>query len=243
MTTRPVALPHSYATPAAFLRKYFYFCMSLLIAVVVVYGFSHTIGQNLLHASPIPPFILTIHAIVFPGWVLFFILQTALVRTRNVPLHRTLGWFGLAFAIGIARPRLPHRYRHGPLPPPATRTKFTPAFLIIQLMDLISFAIPFSLAIYWRRRPEFHRRLMLIASCGLTDAAFARFPFVSLAFSPVCVDALIVLGILRDLIVDRRIHKVYLYAFPLLLVFQIFCMQTYFHSSAWWVHIAGVLVG
>jgi hypothetical protein len=109
-------------------------------------------------------------------------------------------------------------------------------------MDLVSFAIPFSLATYWRRRPEFHRRLMLIASCGLTDAAFARFPFVSLAFSPVGVDALILLGILRDLIVDRRIHKVYLYAFPLLLLFQIFCMQTYFHSSPWWVHIASALL-
>jgi hypothetical protein len=241
MTTRPVALPRPYATPVAFLRQYFYFCMSLLIAVVVVYGFSHTIGHNLLHASPIPPFILTIHAIVFPGWVLFFILQTALVRTRNVPLHRTLGWFGLAFGIGIlvlgyiTAAGMDRFFLQ-------QHRKFPPAFLIIQLMDLVSFAIPFSLAIYWRRRPEFHRRLMLIASCGLTDAAFARFPFVSLAFSPVGVDALILLGILRDLIVDRRIHKVYLYAFPLLLLFQIFCMQTYFHSSPWWVHIASALL-
>jgi 3-hydroxyacyl-CoA dehydrogenase, NAD binding domain len=32
---------------------------------------------------------------------------------------------------------------------------------------------------------------------------------------------------MRDLIVDRRIHKVYLYAFPLLVLFQIFCTQTY----------------
>src|ERR1700689_1626043 len=149
MTTRPVALPHPYATPAAFLRKYFYFCMSLLIAVVVVYGFSHTIGQNLLHASPIPPFILTIHAIVFPGWVLFFILQTALVRPRNVPLHRTLGWFGLAFAVGIVvlgyitATGMDRFFLQ-------QHTKFPPAFLIIQLMDLVSFAIPFSLAIYWR---------------------------------------------------------------------------------------------
>lgn len=241
MTTRPVALPRPYASPAAFLRRYFYFCMSLLIAVVVVYGFSHTIGHNLLHASPIPPFILTIHAIVFPGWVLFFILQTALVRTHNVPLHRTLGWFGLAFAIGIVVLGYVTATGMDRFFLQQHRMK-TSAFLIIQLMDLISFAITFSLAIYWRRRPEFHRRLMLIASCGLTDAAFARFPFVSLAFSPVCVDALILLGILRDLIVDRRIHKVYLYAFPLLLVFQIFCMQTYFHSSAWWVHIASALL-
>jgi hypothetical protein len=242
MTTRSVALPHPYATPAAFLRKYFYFCMSLLIAVVVVYGFSHTIGQNLLHASPIPPFVLTIHAIVFPGWVLFFILQTALVRTHNVPLHRTLGWFGLAFAIGVLVIGYMTATGMERFLLQQQRTK-TAAFLIIQLMDLICFAIPFSLAIYWRRRPEFHRRLMLVASCALTDAAFGRFPFLPHPFSPAGLDALIFLGILRDLIVDRRIHKVYLYAFPLFILFQIFCVQTYLHTAAWWVHIASVLVG
>jgi hypothetical protein len=216
--------------------------MSVLIAIVVVYGFSQTIGRNLLHASPIPPFILTIHAIVFPGWVLFFILQSALVRSRNVRLHRTLGWFGVAIAasllvvgyltaIGMDRFRLQG----------AHDTK-VPAFLIIQLMDLGSFAIPFALAIYWRRRPEFHRRLMLIASCGLTDAAWARFPPMPLAFAPAGVDALVLLGILRDLIVDRRIHKVYLYAFPLLIVVHVFCVQTYLHASPWWVRIGNALL-
>jgi len=241
MTTRPVVLPRPYATPAAFLRQYFYFGMSLLIAVVVVYGFSHTIGRNLLHASPIPPFVLTIHAIVFPGWVLFFILQTALVRTRNVPLHRTLGWFGLAFGIGIVVLGYITATGMDRFLLEQHRRK-TPAFLIIQLMDLVTFAIPFALAIYWRRRPEFHRRLMLIASCGLTDAAFGRLPWIPLLLSPGGVDALIFLGILRDLIVDRRIHKVYLYAFPLLLLFQIFCVQTYLHTSPWWVRIATALV-
>jgi len=241
MTTRPVVLPRPYATPAAFLRQYFYFGMSLLIAVVVVYGFSHTIGRNLLHASPIPPFVLTIHAIVFPGWVLFFILQTALVRTRNVPLHRTLGWFGLAFGIGIVVLGYITATGMDRFLLEQHRRK-TPAFLIIQLMDLVTFAIPFALAIYWRRRPEFHRRLMLIASCGLTDAAFGRLPWIPLLLSPGGVDALIFLGILRDLIVDRRIHKVYLYAFPLLLLFQIFCVQTYLHTSPWWVRIASALV-
>ena len=242
MTTRPVALARPHSTPAAFLRQYFYFCMSLLIAVVVVYGFSHTIGHNLLHASPIPPFILTIHAIVFPGWVLFFILQSALVRTRNVPVHRTLGWFGLALGIGVLvlgylTATAMDRFFLQQHPDPDT-----PAFLIVQLMDLASFAVPFALAIYWRRRPEYHRRLMLIASCGLTDAAFGRFPQLPLAFSPGGVDALILLGILRDLIVDRRIHKVYLYAFPLLILFQIFCMQTYLHTSPWWVRTATALL-
>jgi hypothetical protein len=241
MTTRPVTLPRPYFAPVRFLRQYFYFSMALLIAIVVVYGFSHTIGENLLHASPIPPAILTLHAIVFPGWVLFFILQSALVRTRNVPLHRTLGWFGLALGIGILAVGYLTAIGMDRFHLQRDPTE-TPAFLIIQLMDLLCFAIPFALAIYWRRRPEFHRRLMLIASCALTDAAFGRFPALPAAFFPAGVDALVLLGILRDLIVDRRIHKVYLYAFPLLIVFQIFCMQTYLHTAHWWLRIATALL-
>jgi hypothetical protein len=242
MTTTPATLPRHHARPVTFLRQYFYFCMSLLIAVVVVYGFSHTIGHNLLHASPLPPFILTIHAIVFPGWVLFFILQSTLVRTRNVRLHRTLGWFGLALAVGIlilgylTATAMDRFHTEGP------NDTEPPAFLIIQLMDLVSFATPFALAIYWRRRPEFHRRLMLIASCALTDAAWARFPLIPLAWSPAGVDLLVLLGILRDLIVDRRVHKVYLYAFPLLILLHIFCVQTYLHASHWWVRIGTALL-
>jgi hypothetical protein len=242
MTTTPTALPRQHAEPVKFLRQYFYLCMSLLIAVVVVYGFSHTIGHNLLHASPLPPFVLTIHAIVFPGWVLFFILQSALVRSRNVRLHRTLGWFGVALAAGVliigylTATGMDRFHLQGP------NDTDTPAFLIIQLMDLFSFAIPFALAIYWRRRPEFHRRLMLIASSGLTDAAWARFPLIPLAYSPAGVDLLVLLGIVRDLIVDRRVHKVYLYAFPLLIVVHIFCVQTYLHASPWWVRIGTALL-
>jgi hypothetical protein len=160
-----------------FLDRYFYFSMSLLIAAVVVFGFSQTIDHNLIYASPIPPFILTIHAIVFPGWVLFFILQSGLVRSHNVKLHRTLGWFGIALAVAIvvvgfvtvrcmARFLLAHP--GGPFEPRA--------FTIVQLTDLALFAVPFALAIFWRKRPEYHRRTVLIASCALTDATFGRFP-------------------------------------------------------------------
>ncbi len=234
MTTTPGSVPPR-LRPGEFLRQYFYLCMSLLIAVVVVYGFSHTIAENLLHASPLSPFILTIDAIVFPGWVLFFILQSALVRSRNVRLHRTLGWFGLALAVGVLVIGYLTAIGMDRFFWEASNDAEPPAFLIVQLMDLSSFAIPLALAIYWRRRPEFHRRLMLIASCGLTDAAWARFPLLPLAFSPAGVDALVLLGIVRDLIVDRRIHKVYLYAFPLLIVVQLFCVQTYLHASPWWV--------
>lgn len=227
---------------AGFLNKYFYFSMSLLVAVVVVYGFSHTINHNLIHPNPTPPWILYLHAPVFSAWILFFILQSALVRTHNVRIHRTLGWFGaalaafmlfLGFMTATGMDKFHFQTSHDPL---------DISFLAVQLADLACFAVAFALAIYWRKRPEFHRRLMLVATCALTDAAFGRFPFLPLVFAPVGVDALILLGIARDLIVDRRIHKVYLYALPAFILVQIIAAQLFIRHASLWMKIAGAIV-
>ncbi len=223
---------------ANFWGQYFYFFMSLLIAATVVYGFSHTIDHNLIHASPLPPFVLYIHAIVFPGWVVFFIVQSALIRSHNVQVHRRLGWFGVALAVAVVVLGAWTSISMARFSIDQKDPFNSAAFTIVQVLDLASFAVPFALAIYWRTKPEFHRRLMLIASCALADAAFGRFPDLPLIFSPAGVDALICLGVVRDLIVDRRVHKVYLYALPILILSQIAAMETFLHASPWWMNVA-----
>jgi len=81
--------------------RYFYFFMSLLVAAVVVFGFSRTIDRRLIHAVPVRPWVLYVHGIVFFGWVIFFVAQSALVRVHKVKVHRTLGWFGVALGVVI----------------------------------------------------------------------------------------------------------------------------------------------
>jgi len=221
---------------------YFYFFMSLLIAGVVVYGFSHTVDHFLIHAVPVRPWILYMHGAVFSGWVLFFIVQSALVRVRKVRIHRTLGWFGvglgtiipvlgLSTAITMDRFNIVHFHEAGASP-----------FLAIQLNDVLCFAVLFALAVLWRRRPELHRRLILMTSCVLTSAAFARFPFVPLHMTYWCVDGLILLGVLRDLLVNRRVHRVYLYALPMLIITQNTAMHLFFAAPRGWVRITDAIL-
>src|SRR6266481_2428739 len=142
------------------LDKYFYFAMSLLIPAIVIFGFSHTVNENLLHAAVPRPTILWFHSAVFSGWVLFFAFQSALVRTRNVRLHRTTGWFGVA--LGVAIPVLG-------VATAVTMTRFkvhelhqagTAVFIMVPFLDVCCFASTFWLAIYWRKKPELHRRLV-----------------------------------------------------------------------------------
>lgn len=211
--------------------QYFYFFMSLLIAAVVAFGFGRTVNQRFLHPTHHKPFLLGIHALVFSSWICFYVLQSALVRTGNVRIHRLLGRFGivLGFSIpvvgtitAVVMRRFDLQYHDLARTAPLLRT---------ALLDLASFTIPFALAVYWRTRPEFHRRLIFVASAGLTAAAFVRFPAV---FHPwpyyyVGVDVLVFLGVLRDLIVERRIHPVYRVALPTFVLAQLTIMDTILH--------------
>jgi hypothetical protein len=53
------------------------------------------------------------------------------------------------------------------------------SFLIVPLWDMVVFTTAFALAVYFRKKPEYHKRLVLIATCALTAAAFGRFSAVS----------------------------------------------------------------
>jgi hypothetical protein len=109
---------------------------------------------------------------------------------------------------------------------------------------MIAFGTLVGLAIYWRKNPEFHRRLLFIASCGLMDAAIGRFDFWfnhSIFF--VALDFLIVLGMLRDLVVNQRVHKVYLYALPPIIVLQSIAVYAWRGNPAWWQSITHAILG
>ena len=218
--------------------------MSLLIAVVVVYGFSPTVDNKLIHGNPRRPILLWVHAVLFSSWVAFYIAQSVLVRIRKVKVHRTLGWVGAALGtsmvvigpwVAVVMARFDTVQLHR-----ANRD----AFLIVPLSDMAAFAICFGLAILWRTNPERHRRLMLIATCALTGAAFGRMPVMH---APLYfyggIDGLILLGVLRDLAISRRIHTVYLIAIPLLLAAQTTAAQIFLHRAPFWINIAHRLIG
>lgn len=225
--------------------KYFYFFMTLLVAVVVVYGFSHTIGENLIHPAIPRPRLLYFHAAVFTGWLVFYIFQSVLIRTHNVRLHRLTGWFGVA--MGVAIPVIG-------ISTAITMARFNTlhkldtdaaATMMIPFFDITCFTIPFALAIYWRKRPEFHRRLILVATCALTAAGFGRFPAYLLP--PIVfyagVDILILLGVARDWIVNRKIHRVYRYALPAFIVGQVVVVYTIENHLTYWLNIAHAILG
>lgn len=223
--------------------RYFYFFLSLVVAAVIAAGFSRTVDQGLIHAVPRRPVLLWLHGAAFTGWVVFFILQSGLVRIRKVSLHRTLGWFGaglgalmvvLGFVVSVVMGRFDALVMHQP----------DPAFLSITFYDMFAFGTLLALAILWRSKPELHRRLLVLATCGLLDAGFGRYRVVmDYNVFYLCVDAVILLGVARDLMVDKRVHKVYLYALPALLVGQNLAIYLWRHPPGWWMSMCRETLG
>jgi len=225
-------------------RRYFYFAMSLVLATIVVGGFQRTVNHNLFHPAIPRPFILWMHGAAFAGWILFFILQSTLVRVHKVSWHRSIGWFGA----GLATVMVPLGFTTA-----IVMTRFDTvqlhqtggeAFLSIPFYDMIAFGVMIALAIYWRGTPDLHRRLIFMATCGLMDAGLGRFDYLfnNNLFYP-CLDGLIVLGMVRDLLVDRRVHKVYLDALPILIVGQSLAVYMWRHNPSWWQAITHAIMG
>ncbi len=140
MSSKPYALANPVMTKrSVFWSQYFYFFMSLLVAAVIVYGFSHTIDQNLIHPKIPRPRLLYFHAALFTGWLVFFILQSLLVRTHNVRIHRTIGWFGAGMGaliplVGVATAVTMARFDMMQL-----KMNNADADMIIPMWDMVAF--------------------------------------------------------------------------------------------------------
>jgi hypothetical protein len=216
-----------------------------LIDKYFYWGFNHTVNDVLFHPAVPRPFILWIHAAAFSGWLLLFILQSALVRTHNVRIHRTLGWFvagwgtlmvPLGCVTAIVLGRFDTRILH---------EAGADVFEFISFGDMAIFSVWLALGIYWRRKPALHRPIFFIATCGLIGAAFGRVPYLTAPhnLTYVCVDAIICLGALRDLIVYRRVHRIYLIALPALAAAQYGIVYMISTPPAWWMKLAHTMMG
>lgn len=226
-------------------HKYFYLFMSLIFVAVIAYGFSFTIHKNLIHPAVPRPWILYLHATVFSGWLVFLILQSTLVRSGKVQWHRRIGWFGVALGTLIPIVGVSTAIAMGRFNTVSLHYARAESDLIVPLFDMVCFTSTFPLAVYYRKRPELHRRLILVATCALTAAGFGRFPERILPpyLFYAGVDLLILLGVARDLIVNRTVHRVYLFVLPSFILGQAVVTYITFHNVPFWLKIAHGILG
>lgn len=248
MTTAAVPRPASPPIAGAYDRM-FYSGMAIAMAIVIFVGFAPTFYLRSLFGAPttitgavaLSPLAL-LHAFLYTGWVVLFIVQTSLVARQRVAVHRRLGTAGAVLAAAMVVVGVFTAIRaaaRGSAPPGVDPL----AFLAIPIGDMVVFPIFVAAAVAMRRNKEAHKRLMLMAYISILVAGVARWPGV-VALGPFGFFGLtfifVLIGVGYDLWSRRRVHPVYLWGGALLAASV--PLRLMLSETAAWRAFAGFLV-
>ena len=151
---------------------------SLIFLALVFWTFARTFFLHRFFDTPPLSTLLYIHGAVMTGWVVLLVAQTSLIAAHRLPWHRQLGVFGAVWAVlvvllgSITTLHAAAREVRG-------HTQFAASQITITSLDLLQmlfFAGFVALAIWQRRRPAYHKRLMLLTIACMLPDALARLP-------------------------------------------------------------------
>jgi hypothetical protein len=157
----------------------FYTTMAAIFVAIAFGGFFETYWYQIARGTFTGSAMVHLHGLLFSLWTLFFLSQALLVANRNLKSHRAWGLLGISLATGmlftglaVAVQGLQARLDAGYGDPAR-------AFVIVPISAVTMFAAFVAAAIINLRRPEWHKRLMLLATVSLLQAAVARFFFLA----------------------------------------------------------------
>lgn len=200
---------------AAFLiERGLYLVISLIMWLIALVGFWPGYLAPMAADTLDKTFAVHVHVIVYLGWLILFTLQSTLPMLRKGRLHRRIGNFGIGygivvwgFGLYVTFSRFADRVRLGDL----DEARFQ---AISPFTDMLIFPVLFALAIYYRHKPEVHKRFMVLAGTMLMIAAVARMALNGIISKNIVVfDAIwlspIFIAIIHDAWFKRRLHPVY----------------------------------
>jgi hypothetical protein len=162
-------------------ERWFFLAMTGLVWLVVAIGFAPSFFLRPFFRSVVaarePIFYL--HGVVFTAWIGLFGAQVGLVASEHRVIHRRLGVLGAAlilpmWSLGIYAAIVGARRPGGFTGVPDTPLHF---FGVLTAW-ITAFAVLSGLGIALCRRPQAHKRLMLLAAITLAEAGAARWPLL-----------------------------------------------------------------
>jgi len=164
---------------------WFYAGMAMLSVLVAVTGFLPTFFVPLATGAFVRPPIFFVHGLLFFAWPVYVAVQAALVAQGRTWAHRQAGIFGaglaVAMAFSVAAVVVARLGQQLPVPPGAPGS---PQFAWVDARLILFFEAAVLLALANVRRPEIHKRLMLLATLSLLSAPIARWTTVLFGPAP-----------------------------------------------------------
>ncbi len=161
--------------------RWFYVCVTLLIIGLNVVAFGPSLIAPAGRTMSLPlTMLVAAHATISVAWLFIFLAQATLIATGRTAVHRRLGIVGALLAVALVVTGsfvvIEEARRgfdlSGDLVPRGTSQE---AGLTLSLLFVfLLFGLLVAGAVWYRRRPEVHKRLMLLALVPLTNAPLAH---------------------------------------------------------------------
>ena len=185
---------------------------AVLIAISVFVGFSRTYYLHRWFHKPDLTLFLHVHAAAMSLWIALFLIQTLLVQANQIEIHRKLGILGIVSAalvpifgvsatvIAARREVLAH----------AQDVWIVIVVLALELTQMLLFAGFAVGGFFFRKRVDFHKRLMLLATLSMLPNAIVRIIRVPSFVIPLIIwSLLIAVVVLLDRLAQRKVHPVF----------------------------------
>jgi hypothetical protein len=230
------------------LRPGFFLGMTLLMNLFVFGGFGLSYFLPLSRGSfpPAPP-VVHLHAAFHFLWMIMLTIQPLLVNIGKVGLHRSLGNLGISVGTGVfftgalIALLAAASTRDNPLPPYYD-------LVYLGIMSVTGFGVLFALSIANVRRPQIHKRLVLLATLPLLPPAVNRmymipFGMTDLPLLPMylTLDAMAVAVLIQERRATGRIHAYTALAVLFLVAQQL--LHAPVANSAWFAGFVHELTG
>ncbi len=155
----------------------FFSGIALAILASVFVGFAHSYYLAGVFKAPLPNLLVHIHGAVLSCWILLLIVQTSLVAAGRVDVHRRLGLLGFGLAcLVVVMGLLAATDSLGRHFAPGEAGMRVRAFSAVTVTTMLAFSTLIYFAFRNRFNPVAHKRLLLIATIAILDAAFERWP-------------------------------------------------------------------
>ncbi len=154
----------------------FFLAFAIAFPLITVLGFLPNYIFDLPYkaATPMAPIVMA-HTLSMVAWIVLFSVQATLISAKKVRLHMTLGMVGVLLAAAMIPLGLLTGYHS--LVNQRGFPGFTPEeFLIVPAGDMVTFAVLFAAAIYYRKNAAAHKRLMLVVMLNFLAPSTARMP-------------------------------------------------------------------
>jgi len=223
----------------------FYVAVGILVVLICLAGFGPAIIAPAGRNVPLPmTALVAAHTIAGSTFVLLFVVQTILIAAGRTSAHRRLGVLGvvagMVFVVSGVLTNVDEARRGFDLSGDLVRrgTAVDPAFILAPVNAFALFAVLVGAAIWYRRRPDVHKRLMALAMLGpLAGAPVAHlighYPALQVGGSvlaPLSNLVLLLLPAMHDRLTRGRIHPVSLWggigSFAWILLFFTFVAPT-----------------